>query len=90
MYTLVFKNKQYFKLNIYKLLLLDFKETKNGYFNIYKLMLKNQFKYKKYKTNICFFSYRKKSIFFKFNMSRMVLKYFGTRGMLNGIKKHSW
>ena len=90
MYKLVFENDyKNFKLNICKAMLLDFKETKCGYFNIYKMLIKNTFKYKKYKSNICFFSHRKKGIFFKFNMSRMVLKYLGTRGMLNGIKKHS-
>jgi ribosomal protein S14 len=56
--------------------------------NIYSKINKRSFISKI--NNLCFITFRNKSIYKKFNISRIKLKELANNGLLLGLKKYSW
>jgi small subunit ribosomal protein S14 len=88
------KNRFNYKLFEKKRLLLNSIYKNNFLLNKYKKYAKNKLiilkGYKSYLKNYCIISGRSRGIIRKYNISRMLFKYYGSFGYLKGIKKGSW
>lgn len=84
------------KLKFYKVLLVS-KSYEFNTFQTYLKMLKlNQFFWnvqslkKIIRKNYCIITRRSKSVYKRFKISRIQIKYFGSKGILPGLQRASW
>lgn len=88
------KNRINYKLFEKKKLLLKSIVKNKFLFNTYRKYAKNKLiilkGYKSFVKNYCIISGRSRGIVRKYNISRMLFKYYASFGYLKGIKKGSW